>query len=112
MTHLSVNISASGDTAIVSNAIASLRVNVFEAFLVGDTDVRLTVKDSAGSAISGPIPIKSGASLLLDLRRDPVSNKFIPWWQTALGTGLTFNLNVAVQLSGWIKYETSGLGVL
>lgn len=92
----SISASSSGDNTIVA-AVGGQTVRVHKIFLVAASVVTVTVKDGAGTSLTGAMTL---GAMTLDLDSEP-------WFVTSVGNALILNLGSAVQVSGRVHYTQS-----
>lgn len=86
---------------VVVAAVAAQVVKVYAILVVFAADVDITVKSTAGTALSGAMSMGTkGNGFVLPEGHNP-------WFVTAAGTGLDLVLNGAVQMSGVVLYTQS-----
>lgn len=97
-TELAVSFAGSGDNTVVS-ATALQTVKVYRLLLVCASAVAVTIKDGAGTSLTGAMTL---GALVLD--QQPIAT---PWFTTASGNAFVVNLGSAVQCSGKVSYVKS-----
>lgn len=100
LTNASVSASSSGDNTIVAGTAAQT-VRVFKLVLVAASAVSVTIKDGAGSSLTGAIPLVANGSLVIDAPDGE------PEFITSSGNGFIVNLSSAVTVTGWVQYTKS-----
>lgn len=99
MTQASVSAAGAGDNTIVAGT-GGQTIRVHKIFLVFASDVNVTIKDGAGTSLTGVITMKAGGSIVLDFDSEP-------WFVTSVGNAFVINLSAAVQMSGRVYYVKS-----
>lgn len=98
LTQVPINVSGSGQTALVSG-IGGQTIRVFRMFFIvgGSTTVKL---QDASSDLTGPMSFTTGGGMVLDLSGEP-------WYVTGSGNAFNINSTSAVQISGTVYYTQS-----
>lgn len=91
-----VSFALAGDVIQVV-AVAGQSVKLMRMVLTVAGATTLTIKDSAGTVLTGPMSVVTGVPLVLAFDG-------IPWVSTAAGYGLTITSSAAVQVSGTMLY--------
>jgi len=94
-----VNISASGDNLIVSNA--SSPILIYGLTIVAGGAVNITLKNGTGTSLTGPIPLVNGGSI--DFA--PTFERYVAGQGSGANGGFYINLSSAVQVSGTIYFR-------
>jgi len=90
-------ISTTASATIVSNAAAGKKVLVCELVLVAAGSVVVTLEDSDGTDISGPMSMVAGTPLVLPM------NAVDGHCETPAAKGFGLALGSAVQVSGYVR---------
>jgi hypothetical protein len=96
LTAAAVSHSASGDNTVVA-AVAGKTTRVYRLFLVVAGTTVITIKDGAGTALTGVMTFAAGGSLILDFQAEP-------WFSCTAGNAFIINSSNAVQISGTVYY--------
>ena len=98
LSEVAVDAAALGDNILVPS-VALKGVRVFKLFLVfdGATVVTFRSGDGDGVALSGPISMLAGGSIVLDFDG-------YPWFTSTAGLAFIIHLQTAVQVSGRVYY--------
>jgi len=94
-----VNISASGDNLVVSNALGP--VQIYGLTVVAGAAVVVTLKNGTGQALTGPMSLVNGGSI--DFA--PTFERYVVGQGSGAGGGFYINLSSAVQLSGTVYFK-------
>lgn len=94
-----VNISASGDNLVVSNATGP--VTIYGLTIVASAAVTVTLKNSTATALTGPIPLVIDGSI--DFA--PTFERYICGAGSGTSGGFYINLSAAVQVSGTAYFK-------
>jgi hypothetical protein len=94
-----VNISASGDNLVLSNAIGPITIYGLTIVVAGA--VTVTLKNGTATALTGPIPLVADGSI--DFA--PTFERYICGAGTGTAGGFYINLSSAVQASGTIYFK-------
>ena len=94
-----VDISASGDNLLLSNALGP--VIVYGLTVVAGGAVNITLKNGTAHALTGAIPLVNGGSI--DFA--PTFERYTVGTGTGANGGFYINLSTGVQLSGTIYYK-------
>jgi hypothetical protein len=94
-----VNIAASGDNLVLSNAVGP--VIVYGLTVVAGGAVNITLKNGTSHALTGAIPLVNGGSIDFT----PTFERYTVGTGTGANGGFYINLSGAVQLSGTIYYK-------
>src|SRR5260370_922492 len=70
LTRTAITFAASGDNTIVS-AVANQIIQVYRIFFVVTATTNVTIKDGAGTALTGAMPLAANGALTLDTSGDP-----------------------------------------
>lgn len=87
-----INSAAGGDLVIVA-AVAGQSVRVYRLILFAITASNITMKDGAGTSLTGAMTIGAGGSIQLPFDGEP-------WFTTTAGNSFIVNSSAAVQVSG------------
>lgn len=94
----SAAISATGaGTHDIVAASAGKKIVIQKMFLTSDTECAITVRDSGGTIIAGPIPVGELGGWLW-----PADGE--EWGHTTAGTALQITLSVAATVGGYVGY--------
>lgn len=97
MSAADINISASGDTTLLS-AVTGSPIRVYQIFLVANAAVNVIFKDGSTAFNAFAIPLTAqGSSITL-----PYSG--MAWWSTTSGNAFKINLSGSVQITGRVYY--------
>lgn len=99
LTRAAVSFAASGDNTVVA-ATASQTIRVMRMLLIPNGLVGVTMKDGAGTSLSGAMQLATSAPLQFPLDAEP-------WFITTAGNAFIINLSGAVQVSGVVYYTKS-----
>ena len=95
-----VNIAALGDNTIVAG-VATQKVYVFALWLWSNGIVTATIKNGAGTNLTGGMALVAQSNPRFDILQP--NNE--PWFITTAGNGLLINLGAAIQVSGCMLYK-------
>lgn len=95
-----VNIAGAGDNTIVTG-VATQKVFVFGLWLWSNGIVTITIKDGAGTSLTGGMALVAQSNPRFDLNQP--NNE--PWFVTTAGNGLLINLGAGIQISGRMLYK-------
>lgn len=99
LTSAVINASSSGDNTIVA-AVASQTTRVHRLYFVAAGTVAVTIKNGAGTALTGAMPLVANQGIIMDLSSEP-------WFVTSANTAFIINLSAAVAITGAVEYVTS-----
>jgi hypothetical protein len=102
MLYANVTVTASGDTIIIP-AVAGKKVRLHEYVVITDADVIFTWKDTAGTSLSGPLPLASYGGISSAPGAGSYQTPF-GLMETSPNAGLVINLSGAVNIGGHITY--------
>lgn len=85
-------------THVVNAGESGKTCTVHSLVLVASGTVAVTIKDSDGNSLSGPMQLISGVPLVL-----PHSNR--PWFTAPSGKGISITLGSGVQVSGVVNLD-------
>lgn len=100
LTNASVSVSSSGDNTVVSGT-SSQTVRVHKLVLIAAGAVSVTLKDGAGTSLTGAIPLTTNGSLSIDFPEGE------PAFVTSAGNGFVVGLSAAVAVTGFVQYTKS-----
>jgi hypothetical protein len=95
LTEASIDFSATGDNTLVAGA-ASQSVKVYKLFFVASAATTIIFKH-AGTALTGPITLAAGGSVVLDFDAEP-------WFTTGSAEAFVLNQSGTAQISGRVYY--------
>lgn len=96
---ISIDFSTTGDNTIVA-AVANKTIRVFRFFFVCSAATSITVKDGAGTSLTGAMSMSQNGGFTLDFQWEP-------WFRTSSGNALIFNQSGTAQVSGRLYYQQS-----
>ena len=95
-----VNASANGDNILITG-VSSQTIRVFRVILVFSAGGTAIIKDDASTALTGPLALSVGSSIVLDIDRTN------PWFITSLSNSFILNLTGGAAAGGIIYYTQS-----
>jgi hypothetical protein len=95
-----INASAAGNNTLVAG-VAGKTIRVFKVALVFSAGGTVTFQDGNFTALSGPMVLNTGATIVLDM---DVTN---PWFLTSAGNDFVANLGNGAAVGGVIYYTQS-----
>ena len=99
LSQAAISFSTSGDQVIVA-AVSGQTTRVHRMILVVAPATNITIKNGAGTSLTGAMPLGAGGAIVLDF-----SNR--PWFKTSVNTAFIINSSAAVQVGGMADYVTS-----
>lgn len=99
LTSAAISTSSSGDNTIVSGT-GGQTIRVYRIVFVVSAAVNVTIKDGAGTSLSGAMAFLPNGGLVLDFTSEP-------WYVTSTSNAFIINLSSAVQISGTVWYTKS-----
>lgn len=97
LTEAVINFSTTGDNTVVSGT-ASQTIRVFRIFFVSSASTTITIKDGAGTSLTGAMTMGQGGGFTLDYQQ-------IAWFTTSSGNGFVISQTGTAQISGRIYYQ-------
>lgn len=91
---------AAGDNTIIAG-VAGQTIRVHRIVISTAAATQLTVKDGAGTALTGAMHFGTDNRFILDMTTGR------PWFKTSAGNNLVLNSTVAVQVTGFVQYVQS-----
>lgn len=98
LTESPINTAGTGDNILVAG-VSVQTIRVHKIFFVCDTTTVISFK-SGSTALTGPITLTPGGSVVLDFDS-------APWFTTFSGDGFVINQTGTAQLSGRVYYQIS-----
>lgn len=95
-TPLAINSASAGDNTIVAGS-AGKSIYVYRMLLVVGGETAITIKNGAGTSLTGAMSFNTGGILTLDMSGDA-------WFTATSGNAFIINSTNAVQLSGVVYY--------
>lgn len=102
LTQTPINISASGNSTLVSGATGK-QIKVFRLKLLVGGATNITIKDGSTTVLDGPLDFSANEGMILDFTNIDMP----PWYTTSSGNDLVINSSNAVQLGGNLDYLLS-----
>lgn len=99
LTSAVISASTSGDNTIVA-AAASTTTKVYRMYFVATAAVTVTIKNGAGTSLTGAMPLAANQGIMMDFSQEP-------WFVTSTNTAFIINLSSAVAINGAIEYIRS-----
>lgn len=99
LTRVKIDTASSGDITLVS-ATSSQTTKLYRMLLVAAGATTITVKDGAGTTLTGAMTLSAGGAIVLDYSGEP-------WFTTSSNTALIIANANAVQISGAAYYIKS-----
>jgi hypothetical protein len=96
------SISSGGDNIVVSGA-AGKSVRVYRMKMLTGAAVNITMKDTTGVTLDGPLPFSANQGWILDF----IGPDNPPWYGTKNGAGFVINLSSGVTVGGSVEYVLS-----
>ena len=84
-------------THVIVSAVSGKKIVIQKLFLVVDADVSVTLLDSGGTTIAGPMPIGDHGRICWPMDSEE-------WGHTASGTALQLTLSGAATVGGYVGY--------
>lgn len=99
LSRAAISISSSGDNTIIAG-VGGQTIRIFRIFFVVSGAVSVTIKDGAGTSLTGAMAFLANGGLVLDFTNEP-------WFVTSTANAFIINLGTAVQTSGAVYYTQS-----
>lgn len=99
LTRASISVAASGDNTVIAG-VGGQTIRVFRIFFVTAAAVNVTIKDGAGTSLTGAMSFLPNGGMVLDFTNEP-------WFVTSTANAFIINLSTAVQTSGAVYYTQS-----
>lgn len=97
MTQAAITFAASGDNTVVSAGAGGVTTRVHRMFIVVAAATAITIKNGAGTSLTGAMSLSAGGSIVLEFSQEP-------WFKTSAATAFIINSSNAVQVSGMVDY--------
>ena len=97
LTPLAISFNSTGDNVIVA-AVAGKTVRVFRIFFVTSAATNITIKDGAGTSLTGAMSMGANGGFTLDLQGEA-------WFFTSVGNAFIINQSGTAQVSGAVYYQ-------
>lgn len=98
-TPLAISFSNTGDNTVVA-AVAGKSVRVFRIFFVCSAATNVTIKDGAGTNLTGAMSMGANGGFTLDYMDGSE-----PWFFTSSGNAFIINQSGTAQISGTVFYQ-------
>lgn len=96
LTATPITFATSGDNTVVA-AVAAKTTRVYRIFFVCAAGTVITIKNGAGTALTGAMTMGAGGAFMLDFQAEP-------WFTCSANTAFIINSSNAVQVSGAVYY--------
>lgn len=96
-TGATISFSSSGDNTVVA-ATAAQSIRVYRMTFVVSADTVITIKDGAGTSLTGAMTFFAGGAYVLEWSD-------VPWYTTTAGNAFIINQTGTAQVSGRVEYQ-------